>query len=151
MAKKCSGVGFSSTCSKLFAKSFIHSKSSSEYVSSCKSLSNQFHYYQTRPITSNVKLHHCVMSQNMSRNRIKSSRTSRCFSRLMSSSDSTGSEVSLLPKARRAFMYVPGDSEKMVLKASQLLIDSICLDMEDGVAGDMIQYVAHWYKLNSIF
>ena len=69
----------------------------------------------------------------------------------MSSSDSTDSEVSLLPKARRAFMYVPGDSEKMVVKASQLQVDSICLDMEDGVAGDMIQYVAHWYKLNRIF
>jgi len=31
-------------------------------------------------------------------------------------------------------MYVPGDSEKMISKASQLKVDSVCLDMEDGVA-----------------
>ncbi len=38
------------------------------------------------------------------------------------------------PLVRRAFMYVPGDSDRMIKKASSLTVDSICLDMEDGVA-----------------
>ena len=67
-------------------------------------------------------------SNNLSRTHVSSSRS------LSSASTDPGTEVSLLPRARRAFMYVPGDSEKMITKASQLVVDSICLDMEDGVA-----------------
>ncbi len=36
--------------------------------------------------------------------------------------------------ARRALLYVPGDDWKKITKAMTLGVDSICLDMEDGVA-----------------
>ncbi len=37
-------------------------------------------------------------------------------------------------RARRALLYVPGDDWKKITKALTLGVDSICLDMEDGVA-----------------
>ena len=37
-------------------------------------------------------------------------------------------------RPRRALLYVPGDNWKMIVKAPTLGVDSICLDMEDGVA-----------------
>ena len=36
--------------------------------------------------------------------------------------------------ARRALLYVPGDDLKKINKAASLGVDSVCLDMEDGVA-----------------
>jgi citrate lyase beta subunit len=36
--------------------------------------------------------------------------------------------------ARRALLYVPGDDWKKITKAVTLGVDSICMDMEDGVA-----------------
>lgn len=37
-------------------------------------------------------------------------------------------------RARRAMLYVPGDDERKVAKAAGLSADSVCLDIEDGVA-----------------
>lgn len=37
-------------------------------------------------------------------------------------------------RARRAFLYVPGDDTRKIAKAATLDVDCICLDMEDGVA-----------------
>ena len=37
-------------------------------------------------------------------------------------------------RARRALLYVPGSDERKVLKAAALGADSVCLDLEDGVA-----------------
>jgi citrate lyase beta subunit len=37
-------------------------------------------------------------------------------------------------RSRRALLYVPGDDWKKITKAPTLGVDSICLDMEDGVA-----------------
>jgi citrate lyase subunit beta-like protein len=37
-------------------------------------------------------------------------------------------------RARRALLYVPGDDLHKIQKASTLDVDSICLDLEDGVA-----------------
>jgi citrate lyase beta subunit len=37
-------------------------------------------------------------------------------------------------RARRAFLYIPGDSERKIQKATTLDVDTICFDMEDGVA-----------------
>lgn len=36
--------------------------------------------------------------------------------------------------ARRAMLYVPADDERKIHKAASLDVDSICLDIEDGVA-----------------
>ncbi len=36
--------------------------------------------------------------------------------------------------ARRALLYMPGDNWKMIVKSITLGVDSICMDMEDGVA-----------------
>lgn len=36
--------------------------------------------------------------------------------------------------ARRALLYMPGDDLKKITKATALTVDSICMDMEDGVA-----------------
>lgn len=36
--------------------------------------------------------------------------------------------------ARRALLYIPGDDERKIAKATTLDVDCICLDMEDGVA-----------------
>lgn len=38
--------------------------------------------------------------------------------------------------SRRAMLYVPGDDRHKIEKALTLKVDSICLDMEDGVAPD---------------
>ncbi len=37
-------------------------------------------------------------------------------------------------RARRAMLYVPGDDERKISKAVNLGADSVCLDIEDGVA-----------------
>lgn len=37
-------------------------------------------------------------------------------------------------KARRALLYMPGDSRRKIEKALSLGVDSICMDLEDGVA-----------------
>lgn len=37
-------------------------------------------------------------------------------------------------RARRALLYMPGDDERKIRKAATLGVDSVCLDMEDGVA-----------------
>ncbi len=37
-------------------------------------------------------------------------------------------------RARRAFLYVPGDDTRKIAKATTLDVDCVCLDMEDGVA-----------------
>ena len=37
-------------------------------------------------------------------------------------------------RPRRALLYVPGDQERKIVKASGLAVDSVCLDLEDGVA-----------------
>jgi len=37
-------------------------------------------------------------------------------------------------RARRALLYVPGDDDHKIQKALTLDVDSICLDLEDGVA-----------------
>ena len=37
-------------------------------------------------------------------------------------------------RARRAMLYVPGDDERKINKAVNLGADSVCLDIEDGVA-----------------
>lgn len=37
-------------------------------------------------------------------------------------------------KSRRALLYMPGDDWKKITKALTLGVDSICMDMEDGVA-----------------
>jgi citrate lyase beta subunit len=39
-------------------------------------------------------------------------------------------------RARRALLYVPGDSQRKIEKAATLGADSVCLDLEDGVALD---------------
>jgi len=36
--------------------------------------------------------------------------------------------------SRRALLYMPGDDWKKIEKATTLGVDSICMDMEDGVA-----------------
>jgi citrate lyase beta subunit len=45
----------------------------------------------------------------------------------------TSSEEEDMP-ARRAMLYVPADDERKINKAAGLGVDSICLDIEDGVA-----------------
>jgi citrate lyase beta subunit len=37
-------------------------------------------------------------------------------------------------KARRALLYMPGDSRRKIEKAVTLDVDSVCMDLEDGVA-----------------
>ncbi len=37
-------------------------------------------------------------------------------------------------RSRRALLYVPGDDPNKISKAAALGVDSVCLDMEDGVA-----------------
>ena len=37
-------------------------------------------------------------------------------------------------KSRRALLYMPGDDWKKIVKSITLGVDSICMDMEDGVA-----------------
>ncbi len=37
-------------------------------------------------------------------------------------------------QSRRAMLYVPGDDEHKIRKAAGLQVDSLCLDLEDGVA-----------------
>src|SRR4030067_1010088 len=37
-------------------------------------------------------------------------------------------------QARRALLYMPGDDLHKIQKATTLDVDSICMDMEDGVA-----------------
>jgi citrate lyase beta subunit len=37
-------------------------------------------------------------------------------------------------QARRALLYMPGDDLRKIQKASQLGVDCVCMDMEDGVA-----------------
>lgn len=37
-------------------------------------------------------------------------------------------------RSRRAMLYVPGDDEHKIRKAAGLAVDSVCLDLEDGVA-----------------
>ena len=37
-------------------------------------------------------------------------------------------------RVRRALLYIPGDSQRKIHKATTLGADSICLDMDDGVA-----------------
>lgn len=37
-------------------------------------------------------------------------------------------------RSRRAILYMPGDNWKMITKSITLGVDSICMDMEDGVA-----------------
>ncbi len=37
-------------------------------------------------------------------------------------------------RPRRALLYVPGDQERKIVKATGLAVDSVCLDLEDGVA-----------------
>ncbi len=37
-------------------------------------------------------------------------------------------------RPRRALLYVPGDQERKIVKAAALEVDSVCLDLEDGVA-----------------
>ena len=39
-------------------------------------------------------------------------------------------------RARRALLYMPGDDLHKIQKATTLGVDSICMDMEDGVAPD---------------
>jgi citrate lyase beta subunit len=39
-------------------------------------------------------------------------------------------------RRRRALLYVPGDDRHKIEKAATLKVDSICLDLEDGVAGN---------------
>jgi len=38
------------------------------------------------------------------------------------------------PRLRRALLYMPGDSRRKIEKALTLNVDSICMDLEDGVA-----------------
>jgi citrate lyase beta subunit len=42
-------------------------------------------------------------------------------------------------RARRALLYVPGSDERKIIKAATLNADSVCLDLEDGVALDRKQ------------
>ena len=37
-------------------------------------------------------------------------------------------------RPRRALLYMPGDNWKMINKSLTLGVDSICMDLEDGVA-----------------
>lgn len=53
---------------------------------------------------------------------------------LSSSSSSSLSLSSLRP--RRALLYMPGSSPKMLLKAQSLQVDTVCMDLEDAVAGN---------------
>lgn len=43
-------------------------------------------------------------------------------------------EQSNYQRARRALLYMPGDDMHKIHKAASLQVDSICMDMEDGVA-----------------
>lgn len=36
--------------------------------------------------------------------------------------------------ARRALLYMPGDDLRKIHKSTTLGVDSVCMDMEDGVA-----------------
>lgn len=38
--------------------------------------------------------------------------------------------------SRRALLYMPGDDRRKIEKATTLAVDSICMDMEDGVAAN---------------
>ena len=42
-------------------------------------------------------------------------------------------------RARRALLYVPGDDPHKIQKAAALDVDSVCLDLEDGVAANRKQ------------
>jgi len=42
-------------------------------------------------------------------------------------------------RARRALLYMPGDDRHKIEKATTLGVDSICMDMEDGVAANRKQ------------
>jgi len=37
-------------------------------------------------------------------------------------------------RARRALLYVPGSDQRKLEKAAGLEVDSVCMDLEDGVA-----------------
>ena len=39
-------------------------------------------------------------------------------------------------RSRRALLYMPGDDWKKIVKSTTLGVDSICMDMEDGVAAN---------------
>ena len=39
-------------------------------------------------------------------------------------------------RPRRALLYMPGDDWRKIEKAAGLMVDSICMDLEDGVAPD---------------
>ena len=39
--------------------------------------------------------------------------------------------------SRRALLYMPGDDRRKIEKSTKLGVDSICMDMEDGVAANM--------------
>lgn len=39
-------------------------------------------------------------------------------------------------RARRALLYMPGDDLRKIQKAATLEVDCVCMDMEDGVAGN---------------
>lgn len=39
-----------------------------------------------------------------------------------------------MTRSRRALLYVPGDDRRKIEKAAGLNVDSVCLDLEDGVA-----------------
>ena len=38
--------------------------------------------------------------------------------------------------SRRALLYMPGDDRRKIEKSVTLEVDSICMDMEDGVAAN---------------
>ena len=38
--------------------------------------------------------------------------------------------------SRRAILYMPGDDRRKIQKSITLGVDSICMDMEDGVAAN---------------
>ena len=38
--------------------------------------------------------------------------------------------------SRRALLYMPGDDRRKIEKSTTLGVDSICMDMEDGVAAN---------------
>ncbi|HEX9925991.1 MAG TPA: aldolase/citrate lyase family protein, partial [Anaerolineae bacterium] len=39
-----------------------------------------------------------------------------------------------MPRIRRSMLYMPGDSLHKISKAAQLEVDSVVMDLEDGVA-----------------
>ncbi len=64
------------------------------------------------------------------------SSSSQFLARGFSVSATSNSDVQSVFRPRRSFLYIPGSSEKMLSKSTGTGADTVCLDLEDGVAAN---------------